>query len=62
MTTNEVLEIMGPPDYINELDYVESRGDSLFIYNYDSPIGFSCSIEIWFNHSDRKVRSILDGL
>ncbi|MFA7616996.1 MAG: hypothetical protein WCY16_10495 [Weeksellaceae bacterium] len=62
MTTDEVLEIMGPPDYIKELGYTESRGDSIFIYSYEPPFGFSGYIQVWFNHSDRRVRSIHDGL
>ena len=62
MTTDEVLEIMGPPDYISELGYTESWGDSIFTYNYEPPIGFSGYIQVWFNHSDRRVRSIHDGL
>lgn len=62
MTTDEVLEIMGPPDDIHEISYIDSWGDSVFIYNYESPFGFSGRIQVWFNHSDRRVRSVLDGL
>lgn len=62
MTTDEVIEIMGPPDYISELTYSEYRGDSIFIYNYEPPFGFSGYIQVWFNHSDRRVRSVHDGL
>lgn len=62
MTTDEVFEIMGPPDDIHEISYIDSWGDSVFIYNYESPFGFSGRIQVWFNHSDRRVRSVHDGL
>lgn len=64
MHLKEVLNIMGNPDYITDMksDKVKTRHDSIFIYEYAPPLGFSGYIQVWFHKRDSLVYSIHDGL
>lgn len=63
MSLDQVIEIMGNPDYIhNSLPAPMSADfDSIFIYNYKFTIGASGDIEIWFENSDSTVYTTYDG-